>query len=90
MCVFRHKLDKFLQGIFGDAQKKILKRYYKKAIEIGKLEPKYKQMTDSGKINRITDKPNKIKFYATAPMWIVEMVYSINYAATNNLLTIMW
>ena len=40
------KLDKFLQGIFGDAQKKILKRLYKKAQEINKLEPKYKSMSD--------------------------------------------
>ncbi|MBR2587070.1 preprotein translocase subunit SecA [Candidatus Saccharibacteria bacterium] len=39
-------LDKFLQGIFGDAQKKILKRYYKKAQEIGKLEPKFEKMSD--------------------------------------------
>ena len=40
------KLDKFLQGIFGDAQKKILKRLYKRAQEINKLEPKYKSMSD--------------------------------------------
>ena len=40
------KLDKFLQGIFGDAQKKILKRLYKKALEINELEPKYKKMDD--------------------------------------------
>ncbi|MBR3131343.1 preprotein translocase subunit SecA [Candidatus Saccharibacteria bacterium] len=40
------KLDKFLQSIFGDAQKKILKRLYKRAQEINKLEPKYKSMSD--------------------------------------------
>ncbi len=40
------KLDKFLQGVFGDAQKKILKRLYKKAQEINKLEPKYEKMSD--------------------------------------------
>ena len=39
-------LTKFLQGIFGDAQKKILKRLWKKAQEIGKLEPKYEAMSD--------------------------------------------
>ncbi|MBQ6461482.1 preprotein translocase subunit SecA [Candidatus Saccharibacteria bacterium] len=39
-------LTKFLQGIFGDAQKKILKRMWKKAQEIGKLEPKYEKMSD--------------------------------------------
>ncbi|MBQ6605501.1 preprotein translocase subunit SecA [Candidatus Saccharibacteria bacterium] len=40
------KLEKFLQGVFGDAQKKILKRLYKKVQEINKLEPKYEKMTD--------------------------------------------
>ena len=39
-------LTKFLQGVFGDAQKKILKRMWKKAQEIGKLEPKYEAMSD--------------------------------------------
>ncbi len=39
-------LTKFLQGVFGDAQKKMLKRLWKKAQEIGKLEPKYETMTD--------------------------------------------
>ena len=39
-------LDKFLQGIFGDAQKKTLKRLYKKVQEINKLEPKYEKMGD--------------------------------------------
>ena len=37
---------KFLQGIFGDAQKKTLRRLHKKALEIGKLEPKYEAMSD--------------------------------------------
>ena len=35
-----------MQGIFGDAQKKILKRYYKRAQEITKLEPKFEKMSD--------------------------------------------
>ena len=39
-------LTKFLQGVFGDAQKKILKRLWRKAQEIGKLEPKYEKMSD--------------------------------------------
>ena len=39
-------LTKFLQGVFGDAQKKILKKMWKKAQEIGKLEPKYEKMSD--------------------------------------------
>lgn len=39
-------LTKFLQGIFGDAQKKVLKKLWKRAQEINKLEPKYEQMSD--------------------------------------------
>ncbi len=39
-------LTKFLQGVFGDAQKKILKKLWKKAREIGDLEPKYEKMSD--------------------------------------------
>ena len=39
-------MTKFLQGIFGDAQKKTLKRLYKRALEINALEPKYKDMSD--------------------------------------------
>ena len=39
-------LTKFLQGIFGDAQKKTLKRLWKRAQEINKLEPKYEKMSD--------------------------------------------
>ena len=39
-------LTKFLQGIFGDAQKRILKRMWKKAQEINTLEPKYEAMSD--------------------------------------------
>ncbi len=39
-------LTKFLQGVFGDAQKKILKRLWKKAQEITKLESKYEKMSD--------------------------------------------
>ncbi len=39
-------LTKFLQGIFGDAQKKILKRMWKRAQEINALESKYEEMDD--------------------------------------------
>ena len=39
-------LTKFLQGVFGDAQKKILRRMWKRAQEINKLEPKYEAMDD--------------------------------------------
>ena len=39
-------LTKFLQGVFGDAQKKILKRLWKRAQEINKLEAKYEAMDD--------------------------------------------
>lgn len=39
-------LTKFLQGVFGDAQKKVLKRLWKKAQDINKLEPKYEKMSD--------------------------------------------
>ena len=39
-------LTKFLQGVFGDAQKKTLRRLWKKAQEINKLEPKYEAMSD--------------------------------------------
>ena len=40
-------LEKFLQGVFGDAQKKTLKRLYKRAQEINKLEPKFEAMSDA-------------------------------------------
>ena len=39
-------LTKFLQGVFGDAQKRILKRMWKRAQEITALEPKYEKMSD--------------------------------------------
>ena len=39
-------LTRFLQGVFGDAQKKTLKRLWKRAQEITKLEPKYEAMSD--------------------------------------------
>ena len=42
----RTALTKFLQGVFGDAQKKILRRLWKRAQEITRLEPKYEAMSD--------------------------------------------
>jgi len=39
-------LTRILQGVFGDAQKKILRRMYKKVLEINKLESKYEKMSD--------------------------------------------
>lgn len=39
-------LTKFLQGVFGDAQKRVLKKLWKRAQEINKLEPKYEKMSD--------------------------------------------
>lgn len=39
-------LTRILQGVFGDAQKKTLRRMYKKAMEIGTLESKYEAMSD--------------------------------------------
>ncbi|MBR3228725.1 preprotein translocase subunit SecA [Candidatus Saccharibacteria bacterium] len=39
-------LTKFLQGVFGDAQKRKLKKLWKRVQEINKLEPKYEKMSD--------------------------------------------
>lgn len=39
-------LTRILQGVFGDAQKKILKHMYKKTMQIGELETKYEAMSD--------------------------------------------
>ncbi|MDO4612187.1 MAG: preprotein translocase subunit SecA [Candidatus Saccharibacteria bacterium] len=55
-------LTKFLQGVFGDAQKKILKKMWKKAQEIGKLEPKYEKMSDedlAGQTEKFKKRINK-------------------------------
>ena len=59
-------LEKFLQTIFGDDQKKTLKRLYKKVEEINELEPKYKKMSEEelsdqteilkSKLNKLTKK----------------------------------
>ncbi|MCL1839946.1 preprotein translocase subunit SecA [Candidatus Saccharibacteria bacterium] len=38
-------LTRFLQSVFGDAQKKTLRRIYRRVQEINKLAPKYEKMT---------------------------------------------
>ena len=52
---------KVLQGIFGDAQKKILVRYAKKALEINNLEEKYEKMSDEELSNQTEILKNKLK-----------------------------
>ena len=42
----RTAMTKFLQGIFGDAQKKTLKRMYKIVLGINKLEDDFKALSD--------------------------------------------
>jgi len=37
-------LTRFLQSVFGDAQKKTLRRIYKKVLDVNKLESKYEKM----------------------------------------------
>jgi len=54
-------LTRILQGIFGDAQKKILQRMYKKVLEIGKLEPKYAAMSDEELQQQTTILKDKLK-----------------------------
>lgn len=39
-------LTRILQGVFGDAQKKVLRRMYRKVVEINKLEDKYSHLSD--------------------------------------------
>ena len=50
-------LEKFLQGVFGDAQRKTLKRLYKKVQDINKLEPKYEKMS----LEELSDQPGILK-----------------------------
>lgn len=51
----KSKTTKFLQVIFGDAQKRILNRYRKKAADINRLAPKYASMSKS-ELREQTDK----------------------------------
>lgn len=51
----KSKTTKFLQVIFGDAQKRILNRYRKKAADINRLAPKYASMSRS-ELREQTDK----------------------------------
>lgn len=50
-------MTKFLQSIFGDAQKRTLKRLYKRAQEINALEPKYQAMKKA----ELADQTNILK-----------------------------
>ena len=54
-------MTKILQGIFGDAQKKTLVRYAKKAIEINNLEEKYQKMSDKELANQTEVLREKLK-----------------------------
>jgi len=54
-------LTRILQGVFGDAQKKILKRMYKKALQIGALESKYEALSDSELQNQSNLLKSKLK-----------------------------
>ncbi len=57
----RTLLTRILQGVFGDAQKKILKRLYKKTLEIGALEPKYEKMSDEELAKQTSTLKSKLK-----------------------------
>ena len=57
----RTLLTRVLQGVFGDAQKKILKRLYKKTLEIGALEPKYEKMSDEELAKQTSILKSKLK-----------------------------
>ena len=54
-------MTKILQGIFGDAQKKTLVRYAKKAIEINNLEEKYQKLSDKELANQTEVLREKLK-----------------------------
>ena len=52
-----NKTEKFLTKVFGDPQKKVLRRLQKKVNEINALSEKYKEMTDEelkNKFNKLT------------------------------------
>ncbi len=53
-------LTKFLQGVFGDAQKRVLKRLWKRAQEVGKLESRYQAMSDKELQAQTTEFKRKI------------------------------
>ena len=60
-------LTKFLQGVFGDAQKKVLKKLWKKAQAINELEPKYEKMS--------------VKDLKAEPGWRCPCVAMLNWSA---------
>ena len=56
-------LTKILQGVFGDAQKAILKRLAKRVVEVNKLESKYEKMSDedlAGQTEKLREKVTKL------------------------------
>jgi preprotein translocase subunit SecA len=56
-------LTKILQGVFGDAQKAILKRLAKRVVEVNKLESKYEKMSDeelAGQTEELREKVTKL------------------------------
>ncbi len=56
----RTAMTKFLQGIFGDAQKKTLKRMYKIVLGINKLEEKYQALSDEELAAKTTEFREKL------------------------------
>ena len=55
------KTEKILQGIFGDAQKKTLKRMNKRVLEINKLEPKFKKLSDEDLAKKTDELKDRLK-----------------------------
>ncbi len=64
----RTAMTKFLQGIFGDAQKKTLRRIYKIVLGINKLEDGYKKLSDEELAHKTQEFRKKIaKVTKSAP-----------------------
>ena len=78
-------LTKFLQGVFGDAQKKVLRRMYKKVLEINKLEPKYQSMSDEELKNQTSILKDKLKTKSTLDTLLPD-AFALVREATNRVL----
>ena len=61
VMVEENKVDKLLTAVFGDPQKKILRRLQRKVDEINDLSEKYNKMSDE-KLKETFKKFKKIKF----------------------------
>ena len=77
-------LTKFLQGVFGDAQKRILKKLWKRAQEIGGLESKYEKMSDKELKLKTDEFKKKIDgggeiFDSADPLLLISLKLNINY-----------